>query len=360
MGVLKSDTSLGKVIVWTNAYNAEQVIARAMNSILNQTYQDWTYLVLDNGSTDDTGYIIRDFAMRDSRIIAMDRKHNDVKCSSYGKAVWNTTSAKWWVHLDADDEYDPTFLEKMVAFASENRLDIAASGYEKLDGRTGELVTRRTSDENFILEGSGFSEKFVEYRGFTTYIWAKLVSIEFLVRIQKRMVERDYWDQFAFDSYYMLLLFERAERVGIFGESLYKYYQYPKSYDVEGIEGRLDSMKRLYIATKEYALKFGSLCKEHEDYLQAILLSMMDENIRTIKESAVGLGSKLSFLFRVFIDPDVQAMFRYQAGPQWRNLAIREEYKRKIIDWIESQDSIDHYKAIVECIKHSLGKDAFS
>jgi glycosyltransferase involved in cell wall biosynthesis len=358
VGVLTRGTSAGKVIVWTNAYNADQVIARAMDSILNQTYQDWIYLVLDNGSTDDTGYIIRDYAMRDPRIIALDRDHNEVKCSSYGKAIWSTTSAKWWCHLDADDEYDPTFLEKMVAFASENRLDIAASGYEKLDGRTGELVSRRTANENYILEGSGFPEKFVQYRGFTTYIWAKLTSIEFLVRTMKQMVERDCWDHFAFDSYYMLSLFGQAERAGIFGESLYKYYQYPKSYDAAGIEACLNSMKQLYVATKDYALKFRNLSKEHEDFLQAILLSIMDENVQTIKESNVGLGRKLSYLLRVFTDPDVQAMFRYQAGPEWRNLAAREDDKRKIIDWIEAQDSIDHYKSIVECIKHSLATDA--
>ena len=43
------------IYVRTCAYNAEKTIRRAMDSVLNQTYRDITYYVLDNGSTDRTG-----------------------------------------------------------------------------------------------------------------------------------------------------------------------------------------------------------------------------------------------------------------------------------------------------------------
>lgn len=47
------------IYVRTCAYNAEKTLRRAMDSVLNQTYGELTYYVLDNGSTDRTGEILR-------------------------------------------------------------------------------------------------------------------------------------------------------------------------------------------------------------------------------------------------------------------------------------------------------------
>lgn len=346
--------SLGKVIVWTNAYNSEKTIARAMDSILNQTYQDWLYLVLDNGSTDDTRYIIKDYAARDSRIVALAREYNEINCGSYIEAVLQTTAARWYCHLDADDEYYVTFLEKMVMFAAENQLDLAAAGYEKIDGATGELIKRRNAGENYVLEGCEFAEKFIQYRGFTLFLWAKLYSIEFLVKTGSTQRWED-WNHYAQDSSFVLCqCFGNAERAGIFSEALYKYYQYPKHHNATEIEGWLISFKQLYFATRDYLLRFGGLSKANEDFLQAILMSIIDDNVQIIKRSNFGLGQKLHFLLLIFSDSDTQTMLRYQADPKFRNLAARTEYKRELISWIEAQESVKQYKATVDRIKHSL------
>ena len=53
---------MAKVVVWTQAYNAEKTLRRAMDSILQQTYTDFEYYVLNNASTDGTGAIIEEYA----------------------------------------------------------------------------------------------------------------------------------------------------------------------------------------------------------------------------------------------------------------------------------------------------------
>ncbi|MCX4304592.1 MAG: glycosyltransferase family A protein [Acetatifactor sp.] len=57
------------IYVRTCAYNSEKTLKRAIESILNQTYEDFEYHILDNGSTDCTGEIIREYASRDKRIV---------------------------------------------------------------------------------------------------------------------------------------------------------------------------------------------------------------------------------------------------------------------------------------------------
>lgn len=68
-----------KVIVFTQAYNAEQTLSRAISSILDQTFQNIEYYILDNGSTDRTWDIILDYAKRDPRVIPLSIKKNDIE-----------------------------------------------------------------------------------------------------------------------------------------------------------------------------------------------------------------------------------------------------------------------------------------
>ena len=47
------------IYIRTCAYNAEKTLQRAVDSVLNQTYQDFEYHILDNGSQDSTGELLR-------------------------------------------------------------------------------------------------------------------------------------------------------------------------------------------------------------------------------------------------------------------------------------------------------------
>ena len=57
------------IYIRTCAYNAEKTLKKAIDSVLNQTYGEFVYYILDNGSTDATGDIIRAYAKQDKRIV---------------------------------------------------------------------------------------------------------------------------------------------------------------------------------------------------------------------------------------------------------------------------------------------------
>src|SRR3954454_7619470 len=61
-----SDKPLISVVM--PVYNAERYVADAINSILTQTYPHFEFIVVDDGSTDGSAAIVRDFAARDARI----------------------------------------------------------------------------------------------------------------------------------------------------------------------------------------------------------------------------------------------------------------------------------------------------
>ena len=323
-------------IFFTMAYNAQQTIRRTIESILNQSLGDFDYYILNNGSTDNTRDIIGEYASRDKRVKRIHINVNDIRNS---QPIWNTlvhaSDAKYIAWCDADDEYTPDFLENMVSFSEENQLDIAACGYEKIDGKTEQVIKHRALDENLVLYGDEFTEKFIKYRGFTPYFWGKLYSIPFLRSLSALSLEKDMGDldleyHVCRDSIRALAWFLEAERAGIYGKAMVKYYQYPRSLKSQNLEVNISSYIKLWHKTKEYLAHYGPISKINEDFLYAIYLSIVEETANSVFSSELTKDIKLKLLAQIFEDPVWAETLAREADLQFHNLAARDEYVKDI------------------------------
>lgn len=98
------------------AYNAENFIAEAIDSILAQTYADFELIILDDGSTDSTADIVQGYT--DDRVFLV-RKKNEGVAMSLNRGIELAKGEFIWRH-DADDISLPEKLEKEVSFLEEN------------------------------------------------------------------------------------------------------------------------------------------------------------------------------------------------------------------------------------------------
>lgn len=341
-----------KTILFTRAYNAEKTIGRTIESILNQTCGDFDYYVLNNGCTDSTGDIVADYAKLDKRVVPLRLKKHDVtNDDAIVSALIHASDADYFAICDADDEYTHDFLENMTAFARENRLDIASCGYEKVDGITGDVTKHRALTENLIIEGAQFADAFIQYRGFTVFLWAKLYSIPFMRSRGYRFYKKEDLAGLCADSITSLDIFSYAKRIGVYGKSMYKYYQYPNSllrkYIKSTTESAMESYREYYTATKEYLAAYGPISKLNEDYLYSIYLSFVDEYVNNIfSADGITTEARLRLLASAFHNDLWAATLAHNADVQFRNLAARREYvesvRRKILDLpeIEQHDEL--------------------
>ena len=106
------DTDAPLVSVIIPAYNAERFIARTLESVLNQTYQNIEVLVVDDGSSDRTPEIVHHFAEIDARIILFHQSNAGV-AAARNLAIQHA-KGEFIAPLDADDIWYPTNLEKQV------------------------------------------------------------------------------------------------------------------------------------------------------------------------------------------------------------------------------------------------------
>jgi glycosyltransferase involved in cell wall biosynthesis len=106
------------------AYNAGKYIRQSIDSILNQSFQDFVFLIIDDGSVDDTEGIIRSY--NDNRIVYVKNEQNIGVKETLNKGI-KMSDTEYIARMDADDISVPERLEWQLTFMDANK-DIGVSG----------------------------------------------------------------------------------------------------------------------------------------------------------------------------------------------------------------------------------------
>lgn len=101
------------------AYNAEKHISTAIESILDQTYKDFEFLIIDDGSQDKTWEVIQKYAKTEKRIVAVKNDKNLKLAGVFNQGI-QLANGKYIARMDSDDWSYPTRLEKQLEFLENN------------------------------------------------------------------------------------------------------------------------------------------------------------------------------------------------------------------------------------------------
>lgn len=164
-----------KVTVLMPAYNAEKYIGTAIESILNQTYKDFEFIIVNDCSTDSTLDIIKKYAKKDKRIRIISNKKNQKIAQTLNNGL-KEAKGKYIARLDADDWSYPERLEKQVNFMEENPDVVLSSG--NMEVCDGELNKKNIS--NYPLSDKNIRKVFLQYNPTVSpaMIWRRKVSEE--------------------------------------------------------------------------------------------------------------------------------------------------------------------------------------
>ncbi len=128
---------MSKVTILTQTYNREHLLPRAIEHVLSQTFTDFTYLIVDNASTDSTREIIADYQKQDSRIQTIRMLKNSILYPDFEGNVplWNQVEQmlyqpadEYHFQLDDDDYMEKDTLETLVRLIEDYQADIATVG----------------------------------------------------------------------------------------------------------------------------------------------------------------------------------------------------------------------------------------
>jgi glycosyltransferase involved in cell wall biosynthesis len=120
---------LPKISVIIPVYNVENYLHRCVDSILNQTFQDFEIILINDGSKDNSGQICDDYAQKDRRIKVIHKKN--ARVSAARNDGIKMANGKYVSFIDSDDWIEPEMYQEMVNKAEEINLDFIMCDYTK-------------------------------------------------------------------------------------------------------------------------------------------------------------------------------------------------------------------------------------
>ena len=122
-------SSIDKVSVITCTYNNAKYLGETIDSVLKQTYTNFEYIIIDDGSSDNTKELVNNY--KDSRIKYI---YQDNQGSSAARNLGiKIASGRYIAFLDSDDIWNNNFLDSQLSFLIDNNASCVCSGYEIID-----------------------------------------------------------------------------------------------------------------------------------------------------------------------------------------------------------------------------------
>src|SRR6187431_1499743 len=129
------------VSIITPSFNSDKFIAETIQSVQNQTYQNWEMIIVDDCSTDKTVSIIEQFVKNDNRIRFFQLEKNSGAGIARELALTKANGG-YISFLDADDLWKPLKLEKQLQFLKDNNSPFTFSFYDCIDEEGNKLNKR--------------------------------------------------------------------------------------------------------------------------------------------------------------------------------------------------------------------------
>ena len=160
------------VTVIIPVYNVGQYLSRCIQSVINQSYNNMEIILIDDGSTDNSGMICDNYKNIDNRIKVIHKKNQGV---SVARNIGLDISKGYYISfIDADDYIEKDMIEKLVTSIETAQSDMAICNY---------YYNKTTNLEN-IMHVTTVMEKILSKEYFRGFVWNKLYKREMIDKIR--------------------------------------------------------------------------------------------------------------------------------------------------------------------------------
>ncbi len=118
------------VSIITPTFNSAKYIAETFQSVQNQTFQDWEWIIIDDGSSDETEIIVNSLKEKDNRIQFYKLEKNSGPAIARNTGI-EKAKGNYMTFLDADDIWFPNFIENSITTINRTNVSFVFSSYRR-------------------------------------------------------------------------------------------------------------------------------------------------------------------------------------------------------------------------------------
>lgn len=131
--------NMAKISVIVPVYNVEPYLRRCINSIINQTFDDFDLVLVDDGSPDRCGEICDEYAEKDTRISVIHQQNSGLSAARNVGIDWSfsESDSDWLTFVDSDDWIHLEYLEILFREAVVHRTNVCICDFQETTGKIG-------------------------------------------------------------------------------------------------------------------------------------------------------------------------------------------------------------------------------
>lgn len=203
-------------------YNVEKYLDKCIESLLGQKGSDFEIVLLDDGSTDNSGKMCDSYAEKYPDIVRVIHKENEGLLMTRRRG-FKEAKGEWFICIDSDDYANPDLLEKVVDAINNYNPDMVMYNFEYVNDKDEVSRSRLNIEDNSVYTEKNKLDIYT-YRLLTDDInnmWSKAINREILD------IDKDYSNcglrNMCEDAYQVLPLFTNAEKIVYLRSPLYRY-----------------------------------------------------------------------------------------------------------------------------------------
>lgn len=313
------------VTVFTQVYNTKPFLSRCVESVLNQTFTDFEYVLIDNGSTDGCKELLEHYEACDSRIQRICFEKNRIA------TLWlpdklEIEVGKYITTLDSDDWWEPDYLKRLIDLAEQNQLDIICTGTAfHLEEQNTTVSGTRSFPQRLIIEGPEYALYFPYYHAFFRTHWGKLVRSNVFLSADTSVVDRDKISNGG-DTLIAFAWLRQAKRICIDNSVLHHYLVRRKSVSHIYLPNRFKSNTILHQDAVNFLSKYGPISEQNRHFLHIVYANAVSDTLEVLWTSTLSPAEKLAEYCAIALHPTTKASYQDQdpAIERSRNMLLRQ------------------------------------
>ena len=280
-----------KIDILLATYNGEKYLEEQLDSILNQTYENFRLLISDDGSKDNTRKILEKYSKKDNRIILFFQEKNLGVIKNF-EFLLRKVENKYYMFSDQDDIWKKNKIEKSIIKLEETNSDLVYSDLEVVD-----------ENLNIIYKSywklKGIYKKIKKYNNFKSlYLNNFVTGCTIIAKSEqiKDVLPLPNTSKYILHDYWIALIISQKGKITYIEEPLIKYRQHKNN--KIGSKKRSDELK----SVAEIRELFIQVKKEHFTVFIESNEKFVNEQIQKLNKKALEyyemLGKKKNFNFR--------------------------------------------------------------
>jgi glycosyl transferase, family 2/glycosyl transferase family 8 len=212
-----------KITVIVPVYNIENYLNKCLDSLINQTYKNLEIIVVNDGSTDNSGKICQEYAKKDNRIVYIEKENGGL--SDARNAGLDRLTGSYVTFVDSDDWIELDYVETLYKKISEYQADIAVGNYYSFNESEGMFY--------FHISGDSYYEKVYDNMSIFENLYESQEMKSFaLISACGKLYKASLFDYIRFDKgklgedgYMNQKLYLLVQKVVYINQGLYAYRQ---------------------------------------------------------------------------------------------------------------------------------------